>query len=99
APLQGARPFLMLLALDGASLQMAYAGERPGNDYGGQRRCEDEARRATADGVAAGTAGGDVSAHHAKAFGECAVDDVHPVEHAVALRDAAAPRAIKADGV
>ena len=42
---------------------------------------------------------GDVAAHDAEALGERAVDDVDAVHDAVALGDAAAARAVQADGV
>ena len=52
-----------------------------------------------ADRVAAVAGGGDVAAHDAEALGERAVDDVDAVHDAVALGDAAAARAIEADGM
>ena len=76
---------------------MADAGERAGDDGRRERGGEDEARRIGADGVAAGLARGDVAAHDAEALGERAVDDVDAVHHALALGDAAAARAVKAD--
>ena len=66
---------------------------------GAKRGGEDEARRKGADGVAAGAACGDIAAHDAEALGERAVDDVDAMHDAVTLGDAAAARAIKADGV
>ena len=60
---------------------------------------EDEARRVGANGIAAGARGSDVAAHHAEAFGECAVDDVDPMHHAVAFGDARAMKSVQADRV
>ena len=42
---------------------------------------------------------GDIAAHDAEPLGQRAIDDVDAIHHAVALGDAAAARAIEADGV
>ena len=78
---------------------MADRGQRAGGDGRRQRGGEDEARRVGADRVAAGGARGDVAAHHAEGLGQRAVDDVDAVHDAVAFGDAAAARAVQADGM
>ncbi len=66
---------------------------------GAKGRGEDEARRIGADGVAAGPAPGNITAHDAEALSERAIDNVDAVHDAVALGDAAATRAVEADRV
>src|SRR4029077_8222612 len=84
-------------ALDIAHLQMTDAGERAGDDGRRERGGEDEAWGIGAEGVAAGLCRGDITAHHAEALGERAIDDVDAMHHVLALSDTAAARAVKAD--
>ena len=66
----------MALSLDLAGFQMPDACKGTRNDNRSQRRREDEARGVGADGIAAVTAGGNVTAHETEALGERAFDDV-----------------------
>ena len=95
--LHRAHPLFQPCPLHLASFQMANRGERASGDGRCQRGGEDEARCIRADGVAAGAARGDITAHHAEALGESAIDDVDAVHHAVAFGDAAAARTVQAD--
>ena len=78
-------------------LEVADAGERAGDQHRRQRGGEDEARRIAADAVDDRRVGGDIAAHHAERLAQRALDDRHPVGDPVALRNAAAARAVHAD--
>src|SRR4029079_16285394 len=82
-----------------APLQMADGSERAGGNRRGKRGGEDESGRVRADRVAAGAGCSDIAAHIAETLRQRPVDDIEAVHHAVALGDAAAARAIQADGV
>src|SRR5665213_1980503 len=73
-------------------------GPRGGN-AGGQRRGENETRRVGAHGVDDDAARRDVAAECAEGLGERALDDVDAIHDAFTLGDAAAARAVHADGV
>ena len=76
-----------------------HAGQRGRHGHRRQRGGEDEPRRGAADEVDHLGVAGDVAAVAAERLRQCALDDVDPVRHAVALADAAAVRAIHADRV
>ena len=70
-----------------------------GGDGRRQRGGEDEAGRIGAHRVDHRGVAGDVAAERAERLGERALDDVDPVGEAFALGDAAAARAVHADGM
>ena len=78
---------------------MSNRGSSARSNRWGQRRREDEARRIGADGVAHLCRGGNIAPHHPVGLGQGAVDDIDPVDEAIALCHTAAARAIHANGV
>src|SRR5713101_1496761 len=64
-----------------------------------KRGCEDEAVREAADDVDQQRGPGDIAAHHPEGLGERSLNERHTMRHAIALRDAAAAHAVKADRV
>ncbi len=89
----------VLFAFRAAFLQVADAGGGGGGDGRRQRGGEDETGGVTADEVNDVPGGGDVAANDAVGFGQGAFNDVHLGCDAVTLADAAAARAVHADGV
>ncbi len=61
-----------------------------------QRRRENEARSVGAHGIDHRRSAGDIAAKRTECLGQRALDDVDPVHHPVALRDAAAARSVHA---
>lgn len=92
-------PVLMAHALERACLQVLDRGDRTGSQRRRQRGGEDEARSIGADEIAKRRGGRDIAAHHAKSLAERAFDDRHAIHQAFAFGNAAAARAVHADGV
>src|SRR5947209_4129963 len=89
----------MTIAFDLALLQVAYRGERAGGERRRQRGREDEARRMAAQEIDERRRARDVAADRAEGLSEGALDDGRAVHDTVALGNAAAAGAVKADGV
>ena len=93
------RHVLMARALGAGRLQVPHRGARARRHHRRQGRGEDERRRVGAHGVDDLRLARDIAAERAEPLGERALDDVDPVHDAFALADAAAARAVHADGV
>ena len=90
---------LMAGAFEGADLQVADRGNGAGSERWRQRRREDEAGSKGADEIAQRRGGRNVTAHDAERLAERALDHRQAIHQAFALGNAAATRAIHADGM
>ncbi len=90
---------LLPVALDARRLEVAHRRQRARDQHRRQRGREDEPRRVRADHVDDRLVGADIAAHHADRLAERAFDDRQPLGHTVALGNAAAARAVHADGM
>uniref|UniRef100_A0A0N5A4J2 LigA n=1 Tax=Parastrongyloides trichosuri TaxID=131310 RepID=A0A0N5A4J2_PARTI len=97
--LQGGGALLMGVAQFGVRFQMAHRGQSPGGQSGRQAGGEDEAGSPAAHRVHDHRVGGDIAAHDAEGLAQRAFENVDAVQHAVALGDAGAGRAVQAHGV
>ncbi len=82
-----------------AGLEVPDRGERTGGQRRRKRRREDEARGEGPHEIAQRGGAGDIAAHHAEGLGKRALDDRQAVHQAFALGNAAAARAVHADGM
>src|SRR3546814_15275535 len=89
----------MAVALGRAEARVGNAGERAGGYRRRQRGGEDEAGGEAAHEVAESGGGGDIAAHHPESLAERALDDREAIHLPLALGDAAAVRAVEANGV
>ena len=78
---------------------MAHAGEYASDQHRRKAGREDEARRVAADDINDHLVSSDIAAHHPECLAERAFDDAHTVRNVITVSNAAAARAIHADGV
>lgn len=96
---QPADTILMAGAFELADLQMLDRGDGACGKRRRQRRREDEARGKRADEIAERSRRGDIAAHDAERLAERAFDDGQTIHQSLALGNAAAARAVHADGM